>query len=223
MTQLDSDVVAEAFAGRMLPLSGSKDKVRRRVERGGEIDVLSGRVLAYEPFFPPSQHRDDGTWSQTPLAQRVPKGGWPVDVALTEIGPGHDRVAFVRLSWSSSPAAYWINAPVEGRSLENLREGYIYGYPVDGGMGGFIDWDVAMHWRESVEKKVDPELLEHPDLEPMMRNAADYALITLRDPPHHRFAVVSAGWGDGFYPTYVGHDVSGEPVAFLTDFGLLTE
>ena len=34
----------------------------------------------------------------------------------------------------------------------------------------------------------------------------------------HTLVAFTSGWGDGFYPTWIGRSASGEVTCFLTDF-----
>lgn len=226
---LDPVVVAKAFGGEKLPLGPEGVQTPFRVARLGLIDVPSGEILAYEPFSPPyplGEEGDDAAgWSETPLTVRAPQGAWPVDLAVAALGEMSDGVAFARLCWSDAPAAAWELAVRPGQDPGALGEDEIFGYPVDGGTGGFIDMAVAKAWDAQIETGAESDLLTHPDAAAFMDAASQGAAlgttVTLRGAPSWRFATFIAGWGDGVYATYVGRDASGTAVGFVTDFGLI--
>jgi hypothetical protein len=95
-----------------------------------------------------------------------------------------------------------------------LGDDEFYGYGVDAGTGCFYD---------AAAEEAFPEVQEDEDEGPLWDafENSDWS-----PGPHlvksastgHTLVAFTSGWGDGFYPTWIGRSASGEVTCFLTDF-----
>lgn len=221
-------MLAAEFA---LPWWTTDDVAERAV---GALAAPSGEIVACDPLVYLSR--------ATAFVDRVPPGRYPVVLGFL----GGD-VAFARLVIRSGRVAAWRPGVCVGEDAPaDLRDAL--GYPVDAGVGCFVDVvtrDAMVaeerRWRDHVYAKVETMGIspsdreawyaavdkldaERPDLLQLLESAGlrqgDAALL---DVPEVRGNLIafSSGAGDGAYPSFWGVDADGNPVCLVTDFGLL--
>ncbi|KQX92225.1 DUF4241 domain-containing protein [Variovorax sp. Root473] len=180
----------------------------------GDLNVTSGRIVACDPLVQPERE---------PFVRSVSgRGAFPVEVLQ---GGGRHALAVLWLRERGSLQAsdlQWEAALLEGQSQDDLGGDEFYGYPVDAGVGCFMDVDgaKAMAEREARESATNPEYVSYYD----DVLGADLASADIAD--HYPLGagsannvlIFSAGWGDGSYPSFWALDAAGEPVALVTDF-----
>jgi Protein of unknown function (DUF4241) len=183
-----------------------------RIFDAGWLRLTSGRIKACDPFVG-MEHR--------PFAAAVPRGDFPVRLALVDGGVDDSRVALARVGFSPSPAVRWEMAVTEGQDIGTLKEGEHFGYPVDAGTGSFVDAetaavasrsmaadeDLAQRWIDLGEKGVSgkgaPNFYASVDIGP------------------GNIIMFQSGWGDGLYASWFGYDQQGRIAALVTDFSVV--
>jgi hypothetical protein len=147
----------------------------------------------------------------------VPKGSFPVRLALVEGGIDGGRVAFARVDFSSQPVVRWEMALIEGQDAATLEAGHFFGYPVDAGTGSFVDVEtaaaadkrmradeeLAQRWIQMGERKAPPMFYAEIDIGP------------------GNIIMFQSGWGDGVYASWFGYDAQGSIAALVTDFQVI--
>lgn len=179
----------------------------------GDLVLPTGGIVVADPLVTPDRPA---------LARRVRPGHYPVVLYQT-----HDSNALAVLRIAPGVPARWEIATIPGQDVSTLKDGEIFGYPVDAGTGSFFD------------RTAYPLMLEREKRE--IANGAQnfnyYDDVLARDYPGekggeyvmHRplpenplnVAVFSSGGGDGFYASFWGLDAEGEPLVLMTDFGVL--
>jgi Protein of unknown function (DUF4241) len=194
-------------------------EVTIRLRTGASLWLPSGRVVAGEPFMYFAGDDSDG------FVQRVPPGHYPVVLILGVFGDedgedaiAHATIAAARLVIRDEPVASWEMAVYDGQDVTKLGDDEYFGYPVDGGTGGFVDAQVV----PSLD--ADGEYFDRL-MEALGERDNDYtAPVTLTDAEARPVVVAfSSGGGDGHYPTWVGRTADGEVACLLTDFFLLPD
>jgi hypothetical protein len=177
-----------------------------RTQLLGNVRLPSGRLVACDPFL-----CDDAT----PFAAPVPRGEFPLWIAIADMGEEH-RLAFAKLAFSSEPVVRWEMALPEGQDPSTLQPGEIFGYGVDSGTGAFMDLDAwrAFKARMEAEEGYSEQLVD--DMDQPVR--PEWLLLSSGP---GSVAMFSSGFGDGFYATYWGYDARGNLAAALTDFYLV--
>lgn len=190
-----------------------------RLRRDASLWLPSGWVVAGEPFmFGAMSDPEDR------FVQQVPPGRYPLVLVLAVFGePGeqdaYEMIAAARLVIRDEPAVSWEMAVCAGQDVSELGDGEYFGYPVDGGTGGFVDAANLATLRENNDGYFD-RLLISLDI----RDTDATAPATLTDDEDRPLLVAfSSGDGDGNYPTWVGRTADGEVACFLTDFFILTD
>lgn len=187
-----------------------------RLRQDTSLWLPSGRVVAGEPFgFDDS---DDG------FVQQVPPGQYPLVLVIAMFAkrgylPAHEMIAAARLVIRDEPVVSWEMAVCEGQDVSELGDDEFFGYPVDGGTGGFAD-----------AANIAPLREDHDDYYDRLMTARNVtgsdgtAPGTLTDDEGRPLLVAfSSGDGDGDYPTWVGRTADGEVACYLTDFFVLTD
>ncbi|AHB48928.1 hypothetical protein W911_11770 [Hyphomicrobium nitrativorans NL23] len=182
-----------------------------RTVEAGTLKLPSGRISAADPFIALSDAK--------PFAEAVPRGVFPVRLAVGEFPRGGVRVAFARVDFSATPVVRWSLAVPEGQSLSTLKNDEIFGYGVDAGTGAFFD---------PVASKAAGQLLDaNPDAWEDWQTEGEangpkvigpYSFLLDLDLGDANAIMFHSGWGDGFYASWFGFDADGNVAALVTDF-----
>jgi hypothetical protein len=193
------------------------DALTIRLRTGVELCMPSGRVVAGEPFmYDPD---DDG------FVQRVPPGRYPLVLVLGVYGEDPDgpdayaTVAAAKLVIRDEPVDSWELAVRAGQDPATLGDDEFFGYPVDGGTGGFVDAQNIASLCDDSDDYLE-RLMMALDVRQEDYTAAG---VLTNDESEPVLAVFSSGGGDGVYPTWVGRNAAGDVVCVLTDFFVLPD
>jgi len=185
-------------------LSGEADVAGKRVAIG-KLYVPTGRIVACDPL---------GDRYEA-FEKRVPKGTFPVSVLV----PSSQGVpAFALIAFKKAKVARWEPASA-------TKKGGVAGYPVDGGLGCFMDAATAEVLERATNKRekakgfvsyyddvLSSELDKHDGL---------WAMHVPERGRKHNVAVFVSGGGDGVYASFWGLDTRGAIVSLVTDFAVL--
>ncbi|MFE8950260.1 DUF4241 domain-containing protein [Streptomyces sp. NPDC007856] len=208
--------------GGPYPFPHDRFRARIRVLPGVPLSLPSGKVIAIEPFMVGG---DDG--DELAFTEQVKPGTYPV--VLSEIDLIDDggvvwdtRVAAARLVIRDAPVARWELAHTAEQDRAELDDDEHFGFPVDGGLGCFLDAETY----RVVGEEEDFANRVMRTMYPRFGGTADGGVVpapvtlAVGDEPH---AVVyySTGFGDGVYATWIGFTAAGDVGCFLTDFQTL--
>lgn len=176
----------------------------------GALGVESGRLCAADPlttdFDPPPR----------PFAREVPKGRFPVELAIARLPNGDRRVACARVRFDQAAmAARWEPAVFDDEppsASEGEDPDAVPGYGVDAGVGCFFD---------SAARATIDESTSAAWLAALEANQVDTWTWHVANVGDVNVVMFSSGWGDGVYGSYWGFDASGRLVELVTDFELL--
>lgn len=179
----------------------------------GVLHITSGFIVACDPLVQPERQA---------FVQRVKMRG---ECAVEVLKDTDHALAVLWLRDRAACAGMdlrWEPALLDGQELEHLGPDEYFGYPVDAGVGCFMDADAAtamtereahhaengdddFNYYDSVlaEEMGDDDVVDHYPLGP--------------DTPNN-LVIFRSGWGDGFYPSFWALDAHGDPVALVTDF-----
>lgn len=115
-----------------------------------DLWLPSGRVTACDGFI----------MERGQFARPVIAGRYPVLLGIERFRSKDEltedqRVAFAMIRFADRPAAEWQMAVLEGQDVATLKEGYIFGYPVDSGTGCFCDPAA----QKLINEATDPEMM----------------------------------------------------------------
>ena len=178
------------------------------VERAGDIELPTGRVVASDPFFVPDA---------APFAEVLPPGSHPVDLLLVpELGDG--SVAAARLAVQGATPVRWRAASLVG-AASTQPAADPPAYAVDSGSGSFTSAEGAAF--AATSPTFADDLLRALELAGRTSYRADVPLASGTGAALD-IVVFASGYGDGGFGTWVGLDEAGRAVAFVTDFGVLS-
>ncbi|NKJ06227.1 DUF4241 domain-containing protein [Rhizobium sp. SG741] len=182
------------------------------VLRIGNVELTSGRIVASDPLVGPGRPA---------LVRTVPPGDYPV--TLYE---AFGRIAAGSIRFAEGKPVRWELALIPGQDINALKGEEFFGYPVDAGLGCYMDADTYALIQER-EKQVRAEKsssdINYYDdvLAPELKaNKDKYAMHRPVAGERGNVAIFWSGWGDGFYPVFWGLDAGGRPLVLFTDFGV---
>lgn len=182
------------------------------VRRIGNVELPSGRIVASDALVGPDR---------AALVRTVPAGDYPV--TLYE---AFGRIAAASMRFAEGKPARWELALVPGQDINSLKGDLFFGYPVDAGLGCYMDADtyglIQEREKQARIEKSSSDVNYYDDvLAPELEaNNGDYAMHRPISGKRGNVAIFSSGWGDGFYPVFWGLDAGGRPLVLLTDFGV---
>lgn len=181
----------------------------------GKINLPTGQIVACDPLI---------TSEMKPFKVRFPSGDFPVFVHKERES---NCVAYVEIVFDDDEMTEWKIATTEDQNTDDLAEGEIFGYPIESGMGSFMDLETQ-------------DCLNHLEKRLFHRKGADFMGIYEEFFHEHffdengaidQFAFLKpdeekpgtifsfeAGYGEGFYASYIGFGKDGQPLKLVTEF-----
>ncbi|HEY3902181.1 MAG TPA: DUF4241 domain-containing protein [Chthoniobacter sp.] len=176
----------------------------------GDLILTSGKLVACDPLVNPETE---------PFNVELPRGKFPVVLSIATRGTDQ-RVAYATVRFRPDLPVKWEMLTSGEQDLGALKPGHIYGYPVDAGVGCFVDREAA----QVVEKHLRGDDLAYEtilaEMEKNSVNTWDWC-----DMPFGpgNLVAFSSGWGDGLYASYAGRNAAGEIALIVRDFGVAPE
>ena len=191
----------------------------------GNIQLPTGKIIASDPFF---------SQSIKPFSRTVKPGVYPVKIYIAEIEPEHYRIAFAKIKFQHDKATNWVLAVSEDMKIDdlmNLKDGEYFGFPVDAGLGCFMDEKtnesflskMALFYKDNPDKNYYDDLLadefaKYSAGNRYSRDLGDWNNHVLNDTSELNVIMFASGWGDGYYPCYWGYNSKKEIVDLTIDF-----
>ncbi|ATL46218.1 hypothetical protein COR50_03005 [Chitinophaga caeni] len=198
----------EAFSGSFTYTDEEDDLYNFYLHTVGNIHVFDGKIIACDAL---TLEADEA------FTITFPKGEFPVELAIAKVSDD-ERVGFARIKFNEQSPVRWEYALVEGQDPESIENGIIFGYPVDSGVGSFMDTSGHEAFANFYEN--DPTALDTiSDL--LDKNYADTRSWAVWNNKNNNVIYFTTGWGDGTYQSYVGFDKDDKICRLVTDFGLL--
>ena len=182
---------------------------------GGKINLPSGKLVACDPLL---------TNDMLAFSTVFPKGEFSV---LVHKERESNCVAYVEIVFSNSPVSKWKLATTGNQRVEELKGEEIYGYPVESGMGCFMDVETQAEL-DSLEQKIFQrkgadfmglyEEFFHEHFFDENGAIDQFAMLKPNDDFAGNIFAFETGYGEGFYGSYIGFDAQGSPVKIVTEF-----
>lgn len=195
----------------------------------GTYSFPTGQIVVRDPLIYLCNDR-------TPYFTTIPKGSYPLTIAVAQIEKEHYRYTAARLKTSQNEAVVYQEALIGNENLETLgTEGDFFGFSVDAGLTTLADTEVRDAWcsyaREWFQQRKEEgksiniydDLLashfsksyqEHPAFQ---RTDGDWISFQIPGTPY-RIPMFQSGWGDGTYPVYFGYDKDGKVCEVVIHF-----
>lgn len=152
-----------------------------RVVPGPELLLPTGRLVACEPRVPAGDEADE-----LAFRQRVDPGRYRVELLVADLfdetGTAVDAVnAAARVVVRDEPVATWCPALCDGRDEADLDDDPFYGYPVDGGLGGFASPEALVALGDAGDLDDDSPIQAGPTLSAHAAEAFNKIAAAVRD------------------------------------------
>lgn len=181
------------------------------------LHVPSGRIVACDPLV---------FFDAPPFTRAIPIGSHPVRISIAHLPNGDERIAAAIMRCDEATPTSWEMALLPGQDVGSLDADEFFGYPVDAGLGCFMDEESAQRLARRMKQEREREGSNYYDdvlaaeMEPTRKNTHDWADHRPSAGEPHNVIIFSSGWGDGFYATWFG--MAGEaPCCVVTDFGVV--
>lgn len=181
----------------------------------GKLYLPTGKIVACDPLI---------SKEMPAFQQQFPSGDFSV---LVHKERESNCVAYVEIIFGSNEIVSWEMATREDENVSELKEGEVFGYPVESGMGCFMDAETQ-------------ECLEHLEKTLFHRKGADfmgiyeeffhdhffdengaidqYAFLKPEEENPGNIFAFETGYGEGFYASYIGFDKDRQPMKIVTEF-----
>ena len=182
----------------------------------GNIHISSGFIVASDPLISPDH---------SAFNQEFPKGDFQV---LVHKERESNCIAYAEIVFDKNQLAEnWTLALCGAQNLEDLKEGEIFGYPVESGMGSFMDKNA-----QSALNNLEQDLFHKKGADFMgiyeeffhahffdEKGAIDqFAVLKPYDSKPENIVAFETGYGEGFYATYIGYSKDNQPVKLISEF-----
>ncbi|MBU8882631.1 hypothetical protein CBW16_07795 [Flavobacteriaceae bacterium JJC] len=181
----------------------------------GKIMLTTGRLVACDPLI---------TNDMKDFKINFPQGEFPV---LVHKERESNCIAYVEIVFSNSQVSEWKMATTEGQNIEDLKGEEIFGYPVESGMGCFMDvetQDCLNHLENKLFHRKGGEFMgiyeEFFHNHFFDENGAidQFAFLKPDDEKSGNIFAFETGYGEGFYASYIGFGNDNQPVKIVTEF-----
>jgi hypothetical protein len=178
----------------------------------GKLVLTSGKLVACDPLVFPGTE---------PFDINLIPGAYPV---ILSIAYDHNKenplVTFAKVCLNEQVPVRWQMATKAGQDLGCLKDGEVFGYGVDSGIGSFMDaeasqiivddtWD-SENYEETLVCKLEQLLEEENDIGIMWAN------MRVNEVTGANIIAFSVGVGDGFYSSYFGYGADNRVVEVVT-------
>lgn len=181
----------------------------------GKIYLSSGKLVACDPLI---------TNDMMPFSTEFPKGNFPV---IMHKERESNCVAYTEIIFSTSEIDEWKLATTAGQNIKDLAEGEVFGYPVESGMGCFMDADTQNSLNELEQKLYRNKGVDFMGIYEEFfheyffdENGAidQYAFLKPSGELPGTIFAFETGYGEGFYASYIAYDKDQLPVKIITEF-----
>ncbi|MCU7615128.1 DUF4241 domain-containing protein [Chryseobacterium sp. GMJ5] len=182
----------------------------------GKIYLSTGKLVACDPLI---------TNDMDAFSTSFPTGSFPV---LLHKERESNCVAYAEIVFSDSEISEWKMAITRDQNIKDLSEGEIFGYPVESGMGCFMDAETQQHLTDLEKRLYHSKGVDFMGIYEEFfhehffdENGAIDQFAFLKpseDFPGNIFAF-ETGYGEGFYASYIAFGKNGrDPVKIITEF-----
>lgn len=186
----------------------------------GNVSLPSGKIVVRDPLVYLSS-------DEKPYFIQVPKGNFPVTVAVVKSEDWGDRYAVVKVEFTKEKPVVYREALIGIEDLEDVTEDDFFGFSVDAGLGCITDAEVLPFVDQFVaETEVDNVYDDYfadifaqsyRDFPNNQRDAGDWINWTVPN-TDYQIPMFASGFGDGSYPVYFAYDANNEICGLYIQF-----
>lgn len=181
----------------------------------GKIYLSSGKLVACDPLI---------TNDMKPFSTEFPKGDFSV---LLHKERESNCVAYAEIVFSNAEISDWKMATTEGQDVKDLAEEEVFGYPVESGMGCFMDVETQNSLNELEQRLYHSKGVDFMGIYEEFfhdyffdENGAidQYAFLKPAEEKPGTIFGFETGYGEGFYASYIAFDKNNVSVKIITEF-----
>lgn len=181
----------------------------------GNIQLSSGNIVVCDPVITPDK---------TAFNQLFPKGDFPIFIHKEK---DSNCVAYTEVVFGQDEITDWVLALCDNQKLNDLAEGEIFGFPVESGMASIMDFETQKSLnnleQELYQKKAADflgiyEEFFHPNFYETNGAIDQFTMMKPYQDKPDNLVVFEAGYGEGFYASYIGYNKNKEPQKLVTEF-----
>ncbi len=181
----------------------------------GQIQLPTGNLVACDPLI---------TNDMAAFGVKFPQGEFPV---LVHKERESNCIAYVEIIFNDFEVSQWKLATTEGQNATELKKDEIFGYPVESGMGCFMDvqtQECLNHLENKLFHKKGADFMgiyeEFFHAHFFDENGAidQFALLFPDEDKKGNIFAFETGYGEGFYASYIAFNANNEPVKIVTEF-----
>ena len=181
----------------------------------GKLHLSSGQLVASDPLITPDKQ---------PFTVKFPKGDFTTFVHKERES---NCVAYVEIVFSEDKITDWKLATTDEQNADELKGEEIFGYPVESGMGCFMDFETQNnlnHLENTLfQRKGDDfmgiyEEFFHQHFFDENGAIDQFAFMKPLAEKDGTIFAFETGYGEGFYASYIGFGNENQPVKLITEF-----
>ncbi|MCJ7934607.1 MAG: DUF4241 domain-containing protein [Chryseobacterium sp.] len=186
----------------------------------GDVSLPSGKIIVRDPLVFLNAR-------EQPYFAEVPKGNFPVKIAVVQSEAWGDRYAAVKVEFTKEKPVVYREALMGIENLEDLNEGDYFGFAVDAGLGCITDPEVVPYVDQfiaerNVENIYDDYFAElfaksYKENPKNQRDLGDWINWTVPN-TDYQIPIFASGLGDGTYPVYFAYDAQGKICGLYIQF-----
>lgn len=177
----------------------------------GNLVITSGSVIACDPL---------GKLRDGPFDARFPSGSYPVVVCVATLPTAMNISVYAEIVFANVGDVSWEVAHLNAGPSADVSDRYF----VDSGTGCFMDQDCLPLLAARFAPIDSDDLFRQQLVHQLYEGPTDYKIGALNLRPNPSFnlncIMFATGWGDDWYPSYVGRDADGSICSLLTDFAV---
>jgi len=176
----------------------------------GNVSLPSGKVVVRDPLVFLNAN-------EKPYFIDVPKGNFPVTIAVVKSEDWGNRYAAVKVKFTDQKPVRYQEALIGNENLEGLKEDDFFGFHVDAGLGCIADAEALPEFdRFLAGLHVDNIYNDYfaglfaqsyQDNPKNQRDAGDWINWKVPNTEYH-IPMFASGFGDGEYPVYFAYDAN---------------
>ncbi|WP_185226532.1 DUF4241 domain-containing protein [Chryseobacterium indologenes] len=174
----------------------------------GDVSLPSGKVIVRDPLVYLNK-------KEQPYFTEVPKGNFPVSVAVVKLQDWGDRYAAVKVEFTKEKPVMYREALIGIENLEDTNEGEFFGFNVDAGLACITDPEVVPFVDRFIEELDVDNIYDdyfaglfaesYKENPKNQRDLGDW--INWKVPnTEYQIPIFASGVGDGVYPVYFAYD-----------------
>lgn len=174
----------------------------------GQVSIPTGKILVRDPLVFLSS-------GEKPYFTEVPKGTFPVTVAVVKSEEWGNRYAAVKVEFTQEKPVRYQEALIGNENLEGIQQDDYFGFHVDAGLACIADAEALPAFDRFVKEFSGDNLYDdyfaelfrksyetYPDNQ---RKGGDWINWTIPGTAY-QIPMFASGFGDGGYPVYFAYD-----------------